>query len=204
MAGVVLATTMWEGVAPEIGRAREEELKTKFWSSMMSRGSRVVRQDKGAVSARAILESIMALRQHMMLDIQTEMAANIDFNKTGAARALQAEMSLQMEMYRKEIQNLSRQLIEAKRAGEMVWKELAKEREEQYKSMQRLVEEREKLNVTAQQLREQELAREREAHQRDLRHVTEMAELRAQLDAEKIASRSPISHTVRWFFRLFK
>lgn len=205
MSGVVLATTMWEGVSADKGVSREDELKDKFWAGMIRKGSRVMRQDQGATSARAILESIMERRQRMPLALQAEMAANVDFNETGAGRALQADMATQMRRFQAEIRELQQQLAEARQGGDIdTWKELAKARAEDVAELRRLNEDYQKLNVTAQELRDQELAREREAHSRELAHLAKVHELDLRLQAERESGRNPISHTVRWFFRLFK
>jgi hypothetical protein len=43
MVRVVLTTTMWEDVKREDGEEREDELKSKFWKSMMDDGATVDR-----------------------------------------------------------------------------------------------------------------------------------------------------------------
>lgn len=40
---IILTTTMWDGVDDNLGKEREDELKTQYWKSMIDRGSYVKR-----------------------------------------------------------------------------------------------------------------------------------------------------------------
>jgi len=43
---VVLVTTMWDMVEPEVGQKREKELKAEYWGSMATSGSQVKRFER--------------------------------------------------------------------------------------------------------------------------------------------------------------
>jgi GTPase SAR1 family protein len=76
MERVVLATTMWCLVPPEIGKKRELQLKgTKdHWGWMISRGSQVVRHENSAESALSIVRMLLINRPPpVTLEIQDEM-----------------------------------------------------------------------------------------------------------------------------------
>jgi len=45
---ILLLTTMWDGVKPDVGDRREKELRTKYWQKMLNSGSRLMRFDKTA------------------------------------------------------------------------------------------------------------------------------------------------------------
>jgi len=56
---VVLVTTSWAEVTPEVGQRREKELAHIFWKEMMSSGSQMCRFTNTQDSARAILNLIL-------------------------------------------------------------------------------------------------------------------------------------------------
>jgi hypothetical protein len=68
---VILVTTMWDTVDNVTGTEREEELKTKFWQSMISSGSRIARFDSTSRSAWGILDQLPKSKRPLQL--QTEM-----------------------------------------------------------------------------------------------------------------------------------
>ena len=45
LANVILTTTFWGQVIPDVGSQREEQLKSEFWAEMISHGCRVARFD---------------------------------------------------------------------------------------------------------------------------------------------------------------
>jgi hypothetical protein len=61
---VVLATTCWDLVDPDIGMAREDFIKTTkwYWGGMINSGSHVFRQDEDRTSARAIIKYLVQKR----------------------------------------------------------------------------------------------------------------------------------------------
>jgi hypothetical protein len=56
---VVLATTMWTKVKPEIGERREKQLKETYWRGMLAVGSRMMRFDDSFDTAWKMLDDIV-------------------------------------------------------------------------------------------------------------------------------------------------
>lgn len=67
---VILVTTMWDTVDEQVGSEREEELRTLFWDSMLTSGSRMMRFDHTSRSAWDILGQFTGI--HYPLQLQVE------------------------------------------------------------------------------------------------------------------------------------
>ncbi|KAG9251957.1 uncharacterized protein F5Z01DRAFT_727803 [Emericellopsis atlantica] len=189
---VVLATTMWNQVSTEQGAQREHELRTKpeFWAGMISKGSRVMRQDNGAESAREILRCILSQRHRVSLDLQREMASGKTLDQTAAGRAVQAEMEAMERKYKKEMENLRRENEEARLKQDMeAQAEIAAIRADMEDRWRKDVEDHNRLRVDMETLRAEraeELAKERElAHELQLQHEKKMHEAEAKLVASQ-------------------
>ena len=59
---VVLATTMWSKVKPEIGSRREVELQTTYWRGMLDLGSRMMRFEDSFEAAWNMIDEIVTPR----------------------------------------------------------------------------------------------------------------------------------------------
>ncbi|KDQ53005.1 hypothetical protein JAAARDRAFT_137770, partial [Jaapia argillacea MUCL 33604] len=71
---VILTTTMWDEVDESTGSAREEELKSKYWSYMLAKKSRTSRFLNTPQSAWAVLDPILrSVHEERALLLQTEM-----------------------------------------------------------------------------------------------------------------------------------
>ncbi|KAG6820501.1 hypothetical protein H0H93_016308 [Arthromyces matolae] len=86
---VVLATTKWSDIPPDLGEQREKILKDHYWKAMLERGSIMHRYEGTQDSARAIVDQILAQDPLDAVQIQMEL---IDLNKvlaeTEAGRSL--------------------------------------------------------------------------------------------------------------------
>ena len=74
LANVILTTTFWGQVIPDVGSQREEQLKSEFWAEMMSHGCRVARFDPWSYeTAWKIIDllNVAAPRRHA-LKVQIE------------------------------------------------------------------------------------------------------------------------------------
>lgn len=71
---VILCTTMWSSVSPEVGAEREEVLRTMFWKDLIDRGASAVRFDGTRIDALNILSRLMFLRNAPLLQIQRQLA----------------------------------------------------------------------------------------------------------------------------------
>lgn len=181
---VVLATTMWGLVSREEGERREHDLSTKpeYWAGMVSRGSRVLRLDKGVFSAMAVIEHILAQRRRITLDIQQEMASGKTLDETSAGQEMQADLiALQrkdkpdMAMLREKMETeLYKHDLRAKEELTQLRAELEKTIRLAARDCERLRFDIE-LNEKLQQLRD-------EAHKKEMEAQKELMEIRNQLD----------------------
>jgi hypothetical protein len=116
LGSVVLATTFWGNVSPQEGTTRESQLKNRpdFWKSMIDRGSTVLRQDRGATSAREIVQYLIQKRRPRALEIQKDM---VDHHKTldqtAAGQEVQAELARQRVEYENRMKEIRREMRQA-------------------------------------------------------------------------------------------
>jgi len=87
---IVLTTTMWDEVEEEEGRRREDELKDKFWKTMIERGSSVKRFLNTRESAFDVLAPIFEeVNRTNVLLLQKEMTdLKMQLKETSAGKAL--------------------------------------------------------------------------------------------------------------------
>ncbi|KIO01138.1 hypothetical protein M404DRAFT_150982 [Pisolithus tinctorius Marx 270] len=93
---VVLVTTMWDEVTEEVGSARENELQSDFWRSMIDLGSTIHRFDGTMESAWKIISclSVAPPVQRRPLQIQREMVdGHVPLHRTAAGRAVMATLT---------------------------------------------------------------------------------------------------------------
>lgn len=71
---VILATTKWAGVSPELGARREKQLADMYWNEMIDHGSTVVRFNDSHPSACDIIDNIVLEHEAMdFVRIQEEL-----------------------------------------------------------------------------------------------------------------------------------
>ena len=85
---VAMVTTMWDITDPEVGAAREQELKSNFWRQFLEEGSFVFRYNNSRRSALSIIEAFMK-KAKGTLQLQHEM---VDQHKTLLDTAAGQEM----------------------------------------------------------------------------------------------------------------
>lgn len=132
---VVIVTTMWDAVKPEIGATREVELKTKgiFFRPVIEKGGQMARHDNTVSSARDILHRILR-NNPVPLRVQEELVdekKNID--ETGAGKELDRELNEQIRKHKEEVRKLEE---EAKQAIKEKDEEMKKELEAEAKRRQ--------------------------------------------------------------------
>jgi hypothetical protein len=71
MPHVILVTTMWSHVTPEVGEEREKQLKESFWQDMIAKGCAVQRFDGTQRGAWSIIDTARAASSNSVL-ISTE------------------------------------------------------------------------------------------------------------------------------------
>jgi hypothetical protein len=102
---ILLATTMWDDVTEECGSRRQEQLKRKYWKSMIKLGSRVVRFHNTYQSAWDIIGQLTAPRKP--LKIQKEMVdEQKPLSETSAGRVLYSWLSNFIARIRKFIESI--------------------------------------------------------------------------------------------------
>jgi len=69
---VVIVTNMWDKVTPEVGKAREQQLSTKFSVAAADKGPRLRRHNGTVESAHAVIRAILENRR-LPLQIQEEL-----------------------------------------------------------------------------------------------------------------------------------
>ncbi len=87
---IVLTTTMWNDVEEEVGKKREEELKSEFWRTMLGRGASIRRFFNTRESAFDILTPIFEeVNKRSALLLQKEMNdLNLQLKETSAGKTL--------------------------------------------------------------------------------------------------------------------
>jgi hypothetical protein len=72
-ASVIIGTTKWGGVQPDVGKQREDQLSSAYWKDMIAGGSRMERFDGTYESAWQIVRCILQkLEKSEALQIQNE------------------------------------------------------------------------------------------------------------------------------------
>jgi hypothetical protein len=64
---IILVTTMWDEVEPDVGSQREKELRGKYWKAMIDQGSATARYYGTLTSAWDIVEHFTTQRQAVLL-----------------------------------------------------------------------------------------------------------------------------------------
>lgn len=87
LANVILTTTFWSQVIPNVGSQREEQLKSEFWAEMIRHGCRVARFDPWSYeNAWKIIDLLnVAVPHRHALKVQIEIVdEKKNFSKTSA------------------------------------------------------------------------------------------------------------------------
>ena len=125
---VVLATTFWGHVNETVGMNRETELeKSEFWGKMIKKGSKVLRQDNGKVSAKSIIEYLIKKRTAanigVTLNIQKEMVdEGKTLDQTSAGQEMNAQILAMKNEYEEKIARLRADLKLAIARKDEEWK----------------------------------------------------------------------------------
>ena len=113
---VVLATTMWDNDDMAIQLDREKQLMSmpQYWSVMIAKGSRVLRQNKGPESAASIVQYLIGRRYPVILTIQKQLVdEKRTLEQTSAGQVIQAETEEQRLASQKELHSIKADLEEA-------------------------------------------------------------------------------------------
>jgi len=91
---IILTTTMWLDVEEELGSVREKELEKKYWSGMISQGSKVFRFLNTPESAWIILDHFLRpAHERQAVQLQEEMVdLERQLSETKAGKKLYGEL----------------------------------------------------------------------------------------------------------------
>lgn len=112
---VLIVTTMWSEVDPEVGEERERELASnvKFFKSVLEKGARMVRYFNTRESAHAILRHLINSKAST-LQIQHEIVnEHRDLAHTSAGAEVVRVLKEQSDRHSEEIRNLRREMESA-------------------------------------------------------------------------------------------
>ncbi|PCH42116.1 nucleoside triphosphate hydrolase protein [Wolfiporia cocos MD-104 SS10] len=124
MKNVVIVTNMWNEVLPEMGVARERELRETFFAKELSHGARMLPHDATERSARAIMQELIGNQAETLL-VQTEMVhEKKSIPDTQAGTELDRELTAMEERHRSQIQQLVGELRSALTQKEQMEHEL--------------------------------------------------------------------------------
>ncbi|KAF5359442.1 hypothetical protein D9756_003449 [Leucocoprinus leucothites] len=116
MTQVVLVTTMWERVAADIGRAREEELKASFWKALINRGSNVdslktATPEEAWRVVQEVVDRRLKKEAAEVVLLQEELVDNgVKLNETHAGKALYTDLQKQLAEQKESMKSLIAQV----------------------------------------------------------------------------------------------
>lgn len=90
--GVTIATNMWGRITPELGEAREQELKENFLKAAIEQGAQLCRYYDNPESARAILREI--LKNLPVVDLEVQPGPNDENRAAGQAEAAEPKQEI--------------------------------------------------------------------------------------------------------------
>ncbi|RPA75793.1 P-loop containing nucleoside triphosphate hydrolase protein [Ascobolus immersus RN42] len=155
---VVLATTFWEEVAPEVGASRERELSERddWWGAMQKRGSVVTRLDKTQASARRLVGAFFNA-QPVTLQIQAEIVhQNKTLVDTQAGEYLNQQLVELRKRHEAAMVKIQKELEEAIGSKDHEYKELLEaERVAMMKKIRDVENEQEKLKESGKKAQEE-------------------------------------------------
>jgi hypothetical protein len=108
---VILGTTKWVEVPPQVGERRERELKSKYWNEVIAAGSRVERFEGTSDSAWKIVNTILNFVEETdRLQIQRELVELSRYiPETEAGKTLRYTLEQLLEMQKKMAEELKAQ-----------------------------------------------------------------------------------------------
>lgn len=113
---VVLASTMWDQIDTDTGKAKEKELveNDDFWGKLERGGAQLRRLNGDANSARKVLLDIVENDQSAVMNIQREIIdEGLDLDQTEAGDFILNTFLKKRSQYRKELSEVERSVEEA-------------------------------------------------------------------------------------------
>ncbi|KAF9484396.1 hypothetical protein BDN70DRAFT_872688 [Pholiota conissans] len=115
---VVLGTTKWALVTPDVGLGRQKQLEDQFWKEMIQAGSKIERIDSKDAPCKLVREVLLRLKNKKLADqfltIQDELVNVHKFvPETEAGQTLKYSLEEIIEQQRKRAQRLREQTQES-------------------------------------------------------------------------------------------
>ena len=124
---VVLVTNMWGEVSQDVGEARELELITDFFKTVLDKGAQLARHHNTVKSAHDIIRSIMKNRP-MALQIQRELIdEKKDIIDTAAGEAVNKELNEHIRRHQADLKEVRNEMQALKDKDGEAMKELEEE-----------------------------------------------------------------------------
>lgn len=102
---IVLVTSRWNDVDPQIGAGRERELREKFWSFMLRSGSKMSRFHGDRDSAVGLVSQLLS-QDSIVLEIQREISSGRTLDQTSAGVYVTNDIEKLKAQHRQEIESL--------------------------------------------------------------------------------------------------
>ena len=146
---IVVTTTMWDEVEPEIGEQRLEELQDNYWKTMIDRGSTVKRFLSTPASAFDVLRPILSrVNQAQSLRLQEEVTdLGTKLKETDAGRMLAIQLEELISRQQKLLEQIREDLLDPKLTPDQLDR-LMKEYQEVSGRLQRVTEDVGRLNIS--------------------------------------------------------
>ncbi|KAL8288224.1 hypothetical protein RB597_000359 [Gaeumannomyces tritici] len=191
---VILATTMWGLVDQEVGKVREDELRTteEYWGHMVQHGSRIFRHANNPDSALRLVGLFMGEHHPETLAIQSEMVDNgRTLDQTTAGKELDGVLAKEREKFRRELDDAKQEMKEAIETRDKESEEMLRQHQKEMdKKIEALEEERQNIKRTMEQLHwesEVKLQRRLEDEREQAKRHLEQAERRQmKLEEERM------------------
>ncbi|KAF9442974.1 hypothetical protein P691DRAFT_779134 [Macrolepiota fuliginosa MF-IS2] len=132
---VILLSTMWPKIKPEVGIAREAELRNRFWAPLIERGSSIARlQDSNSArEAWNIIEALIKAQDDREAVLLQEELVDLEknLNETQAGKTLYTSLQKLLDGQRESLKKLLEQVEDSRDPS------LARELKKEYQRMER-------------------------------------------------------------------
>ena len=186
---VVLATSRWDEVKPDIGEAREQQLKSTpgMWLEMVEAGSHYMRHDRREQSAMEILDHMVKSRRVFTAALQEEMVEKgVSLQNTQAGQQLSADLLAAEERHREELVDLQKKYEDARKRQDYEAQErLQRLREETQSQLEAEQRARSELTASLETIRREKQEETRRSQADAAKQLAEMSKMRLTYKKDK-------------------
>ncbi|KJA22643.1 hypothetical protein HYPSUDRAFT_40711 [Hypholoma sublateritium FD-334 SS-4] len=145
LGNVRLVTTNWSSVGEKEGNSREAELANRIFKPLIDAGAKMLRHDKGLVSAQSIMSTLIQ-QIPGTLKIQTELNSGRALGDTSAGAVIIEEIKALQKKHAGEMEDLMKEMQEAAMDNDKDLRaDLAKDRQQLEQLMERAEENQRRL-----------------------------------------------------------